>query len=103
MSAPTPTPGDTRPDGPADERTPAQVDALIKQARDKAYGWKAARLKLESRGDEWAAAMATAREQGAPPGALRELIEEAAFRARVPVDAVPNDVWRAAGIETENG
>lgn len=69
-----------------------------KSARDAAWTWIAAARKTSRRVEEWADAMGAAREAGVLPGVLRELIGEAAAQLGVPVDAVPVEVWRAAGL-----
>jgi hypothetical protein len=70
-----------------------------KTARDTAYGWAAARKRIERRTGEWAAAMAHARATGAAPGVLREFIAEAAQQAHIDPAEVPAEVWHAAGLE----
>lgn len=97
-AGPAPTPPSPR---TAEQDDTARLAAAMarKTARDTAWGWSAARKRIERRTGEWAAAMAHARATGAAPGVLREFIGEAAQQAHVdPVD-VPAEVWHAAGLE----
>jgi len=69
-----------------------------KYARDAAYGWAATRRKLDSRTEQWTHEVTTARDAGTLPGVLREQIGEAADRAGIPLEQIPDEVWHAAGI-----
>lgn len=115
--ASAPAPADAHPGAPAGVSAPGRSDTQLppiaaggdsaaarqqwqqqKMARDAGYAWVAAVRRHTQRAAAWAAAMADARRAGVPPAVLRTLIEEAAHRAQVPLEAVPAQVWHAAGL-----
>lgn len=69
-----------------------------KAIRDAGYAWAASLSRYTQRTKSWASAITAARLAGTPPAILRTLIEEAAHRAQAAPEAVPAQVWQAAGL-----
>jgi len=69
-----------------------------KAIRDAGYAWAASLSRYTQRTKSWASAITAARLAGTPPAILRTLIEEAAHRAQAVPEAVPAQVWQAAGL-----
>lgn len=86
---------------PQDRDDPNRIEQAQARtdARDAAYGWGAARRRLDARTRAWIAALERARELGALPGVLGDYIREGAERAGIDPSEVPVEVWRAAGLD----
>src|SRR5690606_39521739 len=75
----------------------------LKAIRDAGYAWAASLSRYTQRTKSWASAITAARLAGTPPAILRTLIEEAAHRAQAAPEAVPAQVWQAAGDRKSGG
>lgn len=94
---------------PAPARTRDDDDVRAEQARartdarDAAYGWGSARRKADRKTREWITLLERARELGALPGVLGDYVREGAERAGIDPADVPAEVWRAAGLDPQQG
>lgn len=93
----------TRP--PAHDATPdagpsrAAEQRARADARNAAWSWAKAAVRLDRRVAEWCDEMRRARQSGTAPAVLREYIGEAAERVGIDPGDVPREVWRAAGVD----
>lgn len=88
-----------RPPGHASVPSRAGEQRARAQARNAAWSWAKARVRLDRRVAEWCDEMAAAREAGTSPAVLREYVREAADRSGLRHDQVPAEVWHAAGLD----
>lgn len=78
---------------------PEETRTLLKRARESGLGVARCYDRLNQRIAAWCTDLSWAREGGASPVQLQAQIEEVSADAGIPLDQLPVDVWRAAGMK----
>lgn len=96
-----PGPSPVTPERPRARDTDATSQRAQARARNTArsagWAWAAARRRVDDRVSDWVNDLTRAREAGALPGVLQDLIRESAARAGIDPSEVPMAVWHATG------